>query len=264
MFETLIGEGQYGLKFGLALVIVLGLIVLTTWLVRRFSAKRPGPATARGRQRRLAVIDAVSVDGRRRIVLLRRDNFEHLMMIGGPTDVVVEANIVHAPTLARHPPPVETDTLPTPAPLGEGSTWPLQPQPATAPLVKSPALITAPQLHAPAPLPAPAAQGSAEESLTPPLQPAPQRRATPAQRPLMGLVDELARMAQPQSEPATSETRPARREPRMAKTSAKAPPLQPTAAPPAGDAQLKSAADQDLAEMTQRIETALGRPAKAD
>jgi hypothetical protein len=38
-----------------------------------------------------AFIDAASVDERRRIVLLRRDNAEHLMMIGGPTDVVVEA-----------------------------------------------------------------------------------------------------------------------------------------------------------------------------
>ena len=220
MFETLIGEGQYGLKFGLALVVVLGLIALTTWLVRRFSAKRPGPATARSRQRRLAVIDAASVDGRRRIVLLRRDNVEHLMMIGGPTDVVIEANIVHAPTLARHSPraPVATDTLPAPVPLGEGSMWPLQPEPATAPLVEPPAL-RAPQLHAPAPPPAPVAQGDEEElpAPPPPLQPAPQRRATAAQRPLVGLVDELARMAQPQSESATSDTRPARRELRMAK-----------------------------------------------
>jgi flagellar biogenesis protein FliO len=69
MFETLIGEGQEGLKLGFAVVIVLALIVLTTWLVRRFAAKRPRTATARVRQRRLAVIDTASVDGRRRIVL---------------------------------------------------------------------------------------------------------------------------------------------------------------------------------------------------
>ncbi|MFX4827856.1 hypothetical protein ABTB65_19095, partial [Acinetobacter baumannii] len=45
---------------------------------------------------RLAVIDAAAVDGRRRLVLVRRDNIEHLLMIGGPSDVVVETNIVRA------------------------------------------------------------------------------------------------------------------------------------------------------------------------
>ena len=45
---------------------------------------------------RLAVIDAAAVDGRRRLVLVRRDNIEHLLMIGGPTDIVVEPNIVRA------------------------------------------------------------------------------------------------------------------------------------------------------------------------
>ena len=45
---------------------------------------------------RLAVIDAAAVDGRRRLVLVRRDNIEHLLMIGGPSDIVVEPNIVRA------------------------------------------------------------------------------------------------------------------------------------------------------------------------
>jgi hypothetical protein len=34
------------------------------------------------------------VDDRRRLVLIRRGDVEHLLMIGGPTDVVVETNIV--------------------------------------------------------------------------------------------------------------------------------------------------------------------------
>ncbi|MGB8576221.1 MAG: flagellar biosynthesis protein FliO, partial [Pseudolabrys sp.] len=40
--------------------------------------------------RRVAVIDAAAVDRRRSVVLIRRDNIEHLLMIGGPTDVVIE------------------------------------------------------------------------------------------------------------------------------------------------------------------------------
>ena len=52
--------------------------------------------------RRVAVIDAAAVDRRRSVVLIRRDNIEHLVMIGGPTDVVIEPNIIRA-TGAREP-----------------------------------------------------------------------------------------------------------------------------------------------------------------
>ncbi|MGB8118570.1 MAG: flagellar biosynthetic protein FliO, partial [Pseudolabrys sp.] len=96
MFESLFGsEMPLAARFFIAFLVVLALIGVTAWLVRRFGANRLGN-TARGRQPRLAVIDAATVDGRRRLVLIRRDNIEHLLMIGGPTDVVVEPNIVRA------------------------------------------------------------------------------------------------------------------------------------------------------------------------
>src|SRR3981189_2608967 len=84
------------LTFFLAFVAVLALIGVAAWLVRRFATNRLGANTNRGRMPRRAVIDAAAVDGRRRLVLVRRDNIEHLLMIGGPTDIVVEANIVRA------------------------------------------------------------------------------------------------------------------------------------------------------------------------
>ena len=82
--------------FIFAFVAVLALIGVAAWLVRRFAGNRLGANTNRGRMPRLAVIDAAAVDGRRRLVLVRRDNIEHLLMIGGPTDIVVEPNIVRA------------------------------------------------------------------------------------------------------------------------------------------------------------------------
>src|SRR2546429_4980783 len=82
--------------FFFAFIVVLALIGLAAWLVRRFANSRLGANTSRGRMPRLAVIDAAAVDGRRRLVLVRRDNIEHLLMIGGPTDIVVESNIVRA------------------------------------------------------------------------------------------------------------------------------------------------------------------------
>jgi len=131
MFETLFGsEMPLAARFFIAFLIVLGLIGATAWLVRRFGANRLGGGSARGRQPRLAVIDAAPVDGRRRLVLIRRDNIEHLLMIGGPTDVVVEQNIVRAAGRdavrepGRQPPAVE-------------NTWPLQPLSEPAPAAPS-------------------------------------------------------------------------------------------------------------------------------
>ena len=96
MFDLLGVDMPPFVKFFIAFATVLILIGLTAWLVRRFGANRLGGANARGRQPRLAVIDAATVDGRRRLVLIRRDNVEHLLMIGGPTDLVVEPNILRA------------------------------------------------------------------------------------------------------------------------------------------------------------------------
>ena len=59
-----------------------------------------GDAAREHRPRRVAVIDAIAVDRNRSVVLVRRDNIEHLLIVGGRTDMVVEANIVRA-TAAR-------------------------------------------------------------------------------------------------------------------------------------------------------------------
>ena len=83
-------------------------------LSRAFGSERTEAVSRRGRQPRLAVIDAAKVDGRRHLVLIRRDNVEHLLMIGGPTDIVVEPAIVRArePALARPPAFVEATQHP--------------------------------------------------------------------------------------------------------------------------------------------------------
>src|SRR6266700_1708874 len=163
------------LKIIIALIVVGGLMGGTLYVVRRFGSERLRASAGRGRQPRLAVIDAAAVDGRRRLILIRRDNIEHLLLIGGPTDVVVEPNILRAAATAREaqPPPRQptaTETLPRAVPLGEGSMWPLQPQaeptpphPAPAPRPQRPPAVEEPaQWHAepqpPAPPPPPQRQ----------------------------------------------------------------------------------------------------------
>src|SRR5476649_1439918 len=84
------------LQFFFLFVAIVVLFGVGAWLFRRFAVNRLGANSNRGRMPRLAVIDAAVVDGRRKLVLVRRDNIEHLLMIGGPTDIVVEPNIVRA------------------------------------------------------------------------------------------------------------------------------------------------------------------------
>src|SRR5213592_2414740 len=132
------------LTFLFAFIAVLALIGAVAWLVRRFANNRLGANTNRGRMPRLAVIDAAAVDGRRRLVLVRRDNVEHLLMIGGPTDIVVEPNIVRAsPSRDQLQQRAAAGTeLPRIPPLADAANWaegdghvehpepPQQPEPA--------------------------------------------------------------------------------------------------------------------------------------
>jgi len=142
MFDVFGTEMPLAVRFFLAFLIVLGLIGVAAWAVRRFGNARLGGA-ARGRQPRLGVIDYASVDARRRLILIRRDNVEHLVMVGGPTDVVVESNIVRAVPAAREAPVARpssgVEALPRAIPLpelgsnGSAGAWPLQPESAGPP-----------------------------------------------------------------------------------------------------------------------------------
>src|SRR4051794_18355280 len=133
---------QSPFTFFFAFIVVLALIGAVAWGVRRFANNRLGANPNRGRMPRLAVIDAAAVDGRRRLVLVRRDNIEHLLMIGGPTDIVVESNIVRAAPAQREATPQRPQSSPEPlpraVPLGDGNMWPLQPEPAPVPAPRQP------------------------------------------------------------------------------------------------------------------------------
>ncbi len=94
LLEPLFGEaGARVAQFVITVVVVLGLIALAYWVVRRFAGFGIG-GIGRGRVPRLAVVDAVAIDSRRRLVLVRRDTVEHLLLLGGPSDLVVEPTIV--------------------------------------------------------------------------------------------------------------------------------------------------------------------------
>jgi flagellar protein FliO/FliZ len=78
-------------RFLLALVLVLALIFAIAWIVRRLGLGGRF-ATPRGK-RRLAVVEVLPLDSKRRLMLLKCDGTEHLLLLGPNDDVVVESNI---------------------------------------------------------------------------------------------------------------------------------------------------------------------------
>ncbi len=248
MFDALFSSTP--VKFIVAFVVVLALIGAFAWVVRQFGAGRLGGGNARGRVPRLGVIDYASVDARRRLILVRRDNVEHLLMIGGPTDVVVEANIVRA--VAANPrdavvPRAPTMEMPRAMPLPEtsnGGSWPLQPEPAAP---------------APAPRGAPRYEPLADDSAPGvPLQPAGESPAKPQRDTLAALADELSARPAP---PLPARSRPAA-PPRKSSAEVRAEPRPEPRMPetPPAAAAVDASADQSLAEMAHRLEAALRKP----
>lgn len=71
-------------------------------------------------ERRLAVVEHQSIDGRRRLVLVRRDGVEHLIMTGGPVDVVIETGIGDQQRDRRRS---ETDAVAAPVFNRQGRTF---------------------------------------------------------------------------------------------------------------------------------------------
>ena len=258
------------LTFLFAFIAVLALIGVAAWLVRRFAGNRLGANTNRSRMPRLAVIDAAAVDGRRRLVLVRRDNVEHLLMIGGPSDIVVEPNIVRAmparDQMSARPAVGPTEPPPRVAPLPDAANW-------SDDGAKSDAFDHAePQM--PEPPPRPARPSFADEVR----RPAPaisERRSDPlagfAPEPLGGPIGARSEPRPDRADPPIL-TRTVRSEPIMPRPQRpseppKAPPPpirtaeRPAAPPPPlPPAPPQSSADQNLAEMAQRLEAALRRP----
>ncbi len=81
------------LRFLLALVFVLGLIGLATAVMRRMGLGFPVGALKRPGNRRLSVVETAPLDGRRRLVLIRRDDTEHLIVLGPSSELVIESGI---------------------------------------------------------------------------------------------------------------------------------------------------------------------------
>ena len=209
---------------GIAALIVLAIVYRLTFAHR---LRVPGGRT---RQPRLGLVDAFSLDGQRQLVLVRRDNVEHLVMIGGPNDVLVESQINRAVASARESNQASSLLGPS-APVRRTEAALAASAAAEAPKVAAKA-------PASAPVPAPAASTAA--TAAPPIPkapaPAPAQASIPAQAPapVQAPAPELARPASaplaatPAAEPArpapAASPAPRQADPRPAQPRATMPP----------------------------------------
>ena len=82
--------------FWLTIIVLAALaMVAVAFVARGYMTGQPitGGLFAPKPEKRLMVVEHASVDGRRRLILIKRDNVEHLIMTGGPVDVVIETGI---------------------------------------------------------------------------------------------------------------------------------------------------------------------------
>lgn len=80
------------LRFVFALAFVISLIGLLAFVAKRYGmGYRNVPRTTK---RRLSISEVMPLDGKRRLVLIKRDDREHLLVLGGQNDLVVEKNIM--------------------------------------------------------------------------------------------------------------------------------------------------------------------------
>lgn len=176
MFE-IFGSSFLGMSAGTAnwivSIILLAIAAFALFLLVRAISRPRMAGGRRSKNARLAITDAASIDERRRLVLVRRDDVEHLIMIGGATDMVIESYIVKdIPARAAASP--SNAPLATPASRSLGLDQQVPPLRTTS--------DNAPPLTASRPAPAPAAPPAAPKA--PPLAPTPAAPSLSASPPL--------------------------------------------------------------------------------
>ncbi|MEJ0051757.1 MAG: hypothetical protein WDN02_11235 [Methylovirgula sp.] len=188
-------SGNKALAYGAAAVALIVAALLVLLVFRLAFGRRLRMSGARGRQLRLGIVDAFDLDRQRQLVIVRRDNVEHLIMIGGPNDMLIESQIVRAE--AREPrqrdkdrdKPREKDfeavQLPAVQPLKPTSVEPQLPLPPFVPEAPAEEPVTARQIPPVTPTivtPVTSApvQSIARAPLATPVSP---RRTTPPLRP---------------------------------------------------------------------------------
>lgn len=78
-------------RFVASFLFVIGLIVLCAWMAKRWNLFSQSAFGAQNR--RLGLIETLHVDGKRKLVIVKRDDVEHALLLGPTGDLVIESGI---------------------------------------------------------------------------------------------------------------------------------------------------------------------------
>ncbi|MDR7036852.1 hypothetical protein J2X36_001594 [Methylobacterium sp. BE186] len=264
-------DGSFVLQFAIIFVVILVVLTGIVLLGRRFlggsGLSASAKAGGRGRQPRLGIVDVYELDRQRQLILLRRDNVEHLLLVGGPNDVVIERHIQRG---------LRGETAFRPEPIAEAPSEieAQRGEPLFEPAFEMPVIVPGPDRAPPVSVPVdeagfvPAPEGPQGDPATLPLPPeAPPRR--PDAAPKRSLSRTTPPLINPRPDVASER---ARTEPEFTATSSEPPsrgpepatpptPATPAVPPPVSAPSEPRTIDANiLSDMARQLEIALSRP----
>ncbi len=101
-------------RYIFAIVVILAALAIfagVAWMIRN-QRNMLQIGNARSQRRRLEVVESVAVDAKRRLVLVRLDDDEHLILTGGPADLVIGPAAQDAAAAAHVLPPQHARVAP--------------------------------------------------------------------------------------------------------------------------------------------------------
>ena len=110
----IVGESLAPIVWVAIVAVVVCLLAIVVILLAKKAFGGSGGGGFKGRAPRLAVMDVARIDEKRRLILVRRDEVEHLVLVGGQTDLLLEGNILRLPAAARARNEPQLDRLPEP------------------------------------------------------------------------------------------------------------------------------------------------------
>lgn len=85
-------DTQLIMRLILGMVFIFALLTFGVWILKKsgFSAQIQ---KSRSKNKRASIVEVQQVDTKRRLIMVRRDDVEHLILLGPNNDVLVEASI---------------------------------------------------------------------------------------------------------------------------------------------------------------------------
>jgi len=90
----------------MALLFVLALMGGAIWVARHFGLVA-GAKGGRGSGRRLGIVEVLGLDARRKLLIVRRDDVEHMILLGASSETIIETGF-------HGPPPTDTASIDKP------------------------------------------------------------------------------------------------------------------------------------------------------